>query len=37
MKYLVVSDIHGALDSTLFILDVFVNESVDKILLLGDV
>ena len=37
MKYLVVSDIHGALDSTEFILDVFVKESVDKILLLGDV
>jgi putative phosphoesterase len=37
MKYLVVSDIHGALDSTELILDVFVKKSVDKILLLGDV
>lgn len=37
MKYLVVSDIHGALDSTEFILDIFEKEKCDKILLLGDV
>ena len=37
MKYLVVSDIHGAFDSVSFILDVFEKEKCDKILLLGDV
>ena len=37
MKYLVVSDIHGALDSVEFILNVFEEEKCDKILLLGDV
>ena len=37
MKYLIVSDIHGAFDSVEFILDVFSKEKCDKILLLGDV
>ncbi len=37
MKYLIVSDIHGAYDSTKFILNVFEEEACDKILLLGDV
>ena len=37
MKYLVVSDIHGAFDSTSFILDVFEKEKCDSIILLGDV
>ena len=37
MKYLVVSDIHGAADSMEFILKVFEEKKCDKILLLGDV
>ena len=37
MKYLIVSDIHGASDSTRFILEEFEKEKCDKILLLGDV
>ena len=37
MKYLVVSDIHGAFDSMEFILKVFEENKCDKILLLGDV
>lgn len=37
MKYLIVSDIHGASDSTEFILDIFEKEKCDQILLLGDV
>ena len=37
MKYLIVSDIHGASDSTRFILEEFEKEKCDKILLLGDI
>lgn len=37
MKYLIVSDIHGAYDSVEFILDKFNKEKCDYILLLGDV
>ena len=37
MKYLIVSDIHGAYDSVEFILNKFNKEKCDYILLLGDV
>ena len=37
MKYLIVSDIHGAYDSVEFILDVFEKEKCEEILLLGDI
>lgn len=37
MKYLIVSDIHGAYDSASFIIDEFEREKCDYILLLGDV
>lgn len=37
MKCLIVSDIHGDLDSTKFIYDYFNNNNIDQILLLGDV
>lgn len=37
MKYLICSDIHGSIDSTLKLIDVFEKECCDYILLLGDV
>ncbi len=37
MKYLIVSDIHGASDSAQVISDVFKNEKCDLILCLGDI
>lgn len=37
MKYLILSDIHGALDSCLFLEEEFKKGSYDQILLLGDV
>ena len=37
MKYLIVSDIHGALDSAQIVCDVFKKEKCDKILCLGDI
>lgn len=37
MKYLICSDIHGSIDSTLKLCDIFKNQSCDYILLLGDV
>jgi predicted phosphodiesterase len=37
MKYLIVSDIHGAFDSAEFIINEFNKEKCDYILLLGDV
>ena len=37
MKYLIVSDIHGAVDSANVIKDVFFNNKCDKILCLGDI
>jgi putative phosphoesterase len=36
MKLLIVSDIHGDLDSLTKVVDAFENENADKILLLGD-
>lgn len=37
MKYLICSDIHGSIDSTLKLCDIFKNKACDYILLLGDV
>ena len=37
MKLLIASDIHGDIESTKALIDVFENEKCDKILLLGDV
>ena len=37
MKYLVVSDIHGGMTSAKLIKELFTEEKIDKILLLGDV
>ena len=37
MKYLVVTDIHGGLNGTKFIVDEFINGKYDKLLCLGDI
>ena len=37
MKYLVVSDIHGSIDSAEILIEKFLANKCDKILLLGDI
>ena len=36
MKYMVISDIHGAIDSLNRVLDIYVEEKCSKLLILGD-
>lgn len=37
MKYLLVSDIHGSIDSSKILIDKFINNHCDKIIILGDI